>query len=291
MKKLLLALCTVVLTLGLAVGDADAARLGGGKSLGMQRQSVAPRPTAPTQQAAPAAPRTPPPATPAPAAPKRNWLGPLAGLAAGLGLGALFSHLGMGAGMGNLLSIMLLVMAGVFVFRLLTQRRAVAPPRDTLQYAGADATPAYAPPASEASAGGMPAGPADTPASANVPAGFDSESFVRVAKVNFVRLQAANDARNLDDIREFVSPEMYAEIKLAIDERGNVPQQTDVVTLDAQLLEVVTEGNRYVASVHFSGMLREAAGAPATPFAEVWNLTKPVSGERGWVVAGIQQVQ
>ena len=125
MKKLFLALCTVVLSLGLAVGDADAARLGGGKSLGMQRQSVAPRPTAPAQQAAPAAPRTPPPATPAPATPKRNWLGPLAGLAAGLGLGALFSHLGMGAGMGNLLSIMLLVMAGVFVFRLLTQRHSV----------------------------------------------------------------------------------------------------------------------------------------------------------------------
>ena len=124
-----------------------------------------------------------------------------------------------------------------------------------------------------------------------VPADFDSEGFLRVAKLNFVRLQAANDARNLDDIREFVSPELYAEIKMQIDERGAAEQQTDVVTLNADLLEVTTEGDRHVASVHFSGMIREVADAAASPFEEVWNLAKPLDGSRGWVVAGIQQIR
>ena len=288
MRKLFLIVCTLVLTLGLSFGEAQAARLGGGKSLGMQRQSVAPRPTAPMRQATPAAPSAPV-GTPAQPAPRRSWLGPLAGLAAGIGLGALFSHMGMGAGMGNLLTIALLAMLAVLVIKALTRRQPVAPPREPLQYAGAGK--------SEPQVVDLPQYATPTPASAapqaapNVPADFDSAAFLRVAKVNFVRLQAANDARNMDDIREFVAPEMYAEFKLAMDERGNAPQQTDVVTLEAELLEVVTEGNRHIASVRFSGMIREAAGAPAQPFAEVWNLAKPVSGERGWLVAGIQQLQ
>ena len=98
------------------------------------------------------------------------------------------------------------------------------------------------------------------------------------------------EVKNFDDIREFVSPEVFAEIKVQLDERGDEAQQTDVVTLDAELLEVLTEGNRHVASVHFSGMIRERVGAAAEPFAEVWNLSKPIAGERGWVISGIQQI-
>jgi hypothetical protein len=100
--------------------------------------------------------------------------------------------------------------------------------------------------------------------------------------LNFVRLQAANDAGNLEDIREFVAPELFAEIKLQLDERGKAIQQTDVVTLNAELLEVVTEPTRHIASVRFSGMIREEAGAPAAPFDEVWNLSKALEGSKGW---------
>ena len=125
---------------------------------------------------------------------------------------------------------------------------------------------------------------------ANVPADFDSDGFLRIAKLNFIRLQAANDAGNLEDIREFVSPELFAEIRMQFEERAKAPQQTDVVTLNAQLLEVVTEGTRHIASVRFSGMIREEAGAAAAPFDEVWNLSKAVEGGKGWVVAGIQQL-
>ncbi len=120
-----------------------------------------------------------------------------------------------------------------------------------------------------------------SPTAARVPEGFDSEGFLRVAKLNFVRLQAANDARNIDDIREFVSPELFAEIKMQMDERGNAPQQTDVVTLNAELLEVTTESDRHIASVHFSGMIREVAGAAAAPFDEVWNLEQTDRGQQG----------
>jgi predicted lipid-binding transport protein (Tim44 family) len=139
-------------------------------------------------------------------------------------------------------------------------------------------------------AGGVAAPAAAATAAINVPAGFDTEGFVRIAKLNFIRLQAANDAKNLDDMREFTSPELFAEIKLQMDERGNAPQQTDVVMLNAELLEVITEGNRHIASVRFSGLIREEAGAAPAQFEEVWHLIKPVEGDKGWTIAGIQQV-
>ena len=278
------------LSLGVGIGDAEAARFGGGRSFGAQR-SVTPRPMAPQRQVAPAPTRqstgTPTQAT----APRRSWLGPLAGLAAGLGLGALMSHFGLGGGLGNLIVLALLVMGGLFVFRRLFRGASPsATTNETMRFAGVDRihsvpqpdrpqpTAASAMPAENREAGDSP-----------IPAGFDVEAFLRVAKVNFIRLQAANDAKNLDDIREFVSPEVFAEVKMQMDERGNTPQQTDVVTLEAELLEVVTETTRHIASVRFSGMLRESSET-AVPFAEIWHLSKPVSGTMGWVVAGIQQV-
>ena len=102
-------------------------------------------------------------------------------------------------------------------------------------------------------------------------------------------MQAANDAGNLDDLKQFLSPEVFAEVQLQYEERGKTKQETDVQHLDAELLEVVTEANQYIASVRFFGTLREDGAAPA-PFAEIWHLVKPVSGERGWLVAGIQQI-
>ncbi|MPN39231.1 hypothetical protein SDC9_186759 [bioreactor metagenome] len=126
---------------------------------------------------------------------------------------------------------------------------------------------------------------------ASIPADFDVEGFVRNAKVNFIRLQAANDAGNLDDIREFTAPEMFAEIKLAIDERKGAKQTTDVVQLNADVIDVAEEANRYVVTVHFSGLIREDDHAPAEAFAEMWHMTKPRDGSRGWVLSGIQQVQ
>lgn len=280
MRQLLntfIAVLVIFFAAGLSVGEAEAKRLGGGSSFGMQRQSAAPKPAAPVKQATP----TTPAATPV-QSPKRNWLGPLAGLAAGLGIAALLSHFGLGEGLANILTIGLLVMAALFLVKFLLRRNAPSPA--PMQYAGMGGTE---PPLAAIPAYGTNGA---APAATTIPEGFDSEAFLRVAKLNFVRLQAANDAKNIDDIREFVSPEVFAEIKMQMDERGHAAQQTDVVTLNAELLEVTTEAQRHIASVRFSGMIRETEGSAAAPFDEIWNLSKPADGAKGWAISGIQQI-
>ena len=313
MKSFALFSAALVLGFTLVTGDAEAARrLGGGKSSGMQREAVSPQksvtpgPAAPSQAAAPASSHSPAAAAAAPQAqPKRSWMGPLAGLAAGIGLAALASHFGFGEELASMLMIGLLVMVALAVVGFILRRRAAGQQAGGgMQYAAAGAglgshrspepmaplQPAY--PA--ASAAPSPVAAAFTPVAGgttgSIPVGFDTEGFLRVAKVNFLRLQAANDAGNIEDIREFTTPEMFAEIRMNWNERGTGTQETDVVSLEAQLLDVSEENGRHVASVRFQGQVREAANAPAEAFDEVWHLVKPADGRGGWVLAGIQQV-
>nr|MBL8411299.1 Tim44 domain-containing protein [Dechloromonas sp.] len=291
MKNFALMAAALVLGFTLSIGDAEAKRLGGGSSSGMQRQSVSP--SAPPSATKQAAPQQAPAAAPA-AQPKRSWMGPLAGLAAGLGLAALASHFGFGEELANMMMIGLLVMAVVMVIGFVMRKKAAASQPGGMQYANAGAGNSYGRPAPAefTPAGGSSYAPAAAAASGgSIPANFDVDAFVRNAKVNFIRLQAANDAGNLDDIREFTSPEMFGEIKLAMAERGNAKQETDVVQLNAEVLDVAEEATRYVVSVRFHGLIREEQNAPAGPFDEIWHMTKPTDGSRGWTLAGIQQVQ
>lgn len=294
MKKLL-SLLAVVLTLGLGTAhmDAEAKRIGGGRSLGLQRQATPPAraPEAAPTVASPAAGA----AGAAAAAPKRNWMGPLAGLAAGLGLAALASHLGFGEGFANMLMIGLLVMVAFAVFRMFMARRS-GPQAGGMAYAGAGAGSASPgnvfrmPPASggaAAAGGGSMIGANLQGAQPRIPADFDVAGFERNAKVNYIRLQAANDSGNLDDIRQFTTPEMFAELQMDIRDRNGAAQHTDVMQLNARVLEVVEDGPTYVVSVHFTGQLRE--DGVVGPVDEIWHLTKPRQGAGGWVLAGIQQ--
>lgn len=306
-----LSLLAVVLGLGLTAMsfDAEAAkRLGGGKSTGMQRQSV-------TADKSPAAPAAAAAATPAAgaagaagAAAKPSWMGPVAGLAAGLGLAALASYLGFGEALANGLMIALLVMVALAVVGLLMRKRGGAQPalagagapaghidptgqmhRDALQPRQPE--PPVAREASPAPRGSMiGANIGGTPRAA-LPADFDVAGFERQAKLQFIRLQAANDAGKLDDIREFTTPEMYAEIRLQIAERGTAAQRVEVVSVDARVLEVLEEDARYVVSVRYTGVIREDAQGAAEGFDEVWHLTKPRQGQGGWVIAGIQAIE
>jgi predicted lipid-binding transport protein (Tim44 family) len=290
MKSFFLSLIVAVMSFGFAASEAEAKRLGGGSSFGMNRQA-----TPPAQPRQPAATQQAPTAGAAAAAPKRSWMGPIAGLAAGLGLAALFSHLGLGEGFANFFMILLLAAAAFFVFRLIFRRGASAASQSNrgLQYAGAPAGGTQAP-SSAFEASQAPVGSAAAPASGvdkAVASGFDTEGFARQAKLNFIRLQAANDAGNLDDLREFTTPEVFAEICMQLNERRGAEQRTDVVELNADVIDVVEEDNRYVVSVRFDGQLREEADAAPAPFAEIWHLTKPRSGSGGWLIAGIQQVQ
>ncbi|WP_322032474.1 Tim44 domain-containing protein [Paraburkholderia sp. J76] len=318
-----LALAGVMIAGSLASFDAEARRMGGGRSFGRQSSTATqrsttpppaqPSPANPAQQAgAQRAPGTPAP-TPA-AAPARNrWLGPIAGLAAGLGIAALLSHFGLGeafAGMmANMIVIAIIAFIAVWLIRkFMSRRRAVEPAYQTGGAYGSSNSlnassggyqpqePRYtAPPtgpylAPEANPLSTPSIETPAAAPASIPAGFDTEAFVRNAKVYFVRLQAAWDAGNMDDIREFTTPEMFAEIRVDLAGRGAQPNQTDVVQLNADLLGVEDRGNEYLASVRFSGLIRETAGAPAEPFVEVWNLSKSRTSGEGWLLAGIQQV-
>lgn len=278
---------------GAMIPDAEAKRLGGGSSTGMKRDSsVMRRDVAPTQNTtAPAQATKPVPgATPAPTpqpSSMSRWMGPLAGLAAGLGIAALLSHFGLGEDAANIVMIMLLAMAALFVFRLIFGRKQTS---DNLQYANAGNTQ----PASNATefraaagtAGGVTGGMAVA-----VPAGFDTASLLRQAKITFVRLQAANDRGDMADIRNFTAPELFAEIQMQYEERGRSRQQTDVVQLDAELFDVSLEEHLEIASVSFEGRIREVANTAPEYFNEIWHLTRPRDGSAGWIVAGIQQAE
>ena len=300
MKRIAIALFAVVMGAGVMVQDAEAAkRLGGGKSTGvsrdstvMKRDAIPAKPAAAPTAAAPASAAAAAPAVAAPSGMSR-WMGPLAGLAAGIGLAALFSHLGMGEGMANMMMMLLLGAAVFFAVRWFLSKRQPAAAQPAMQYAGAgpgNVAPAdFTPARFEGSGAGGVAAAAATASAANIPADFDVDGFLRQAKLNFIRLQAANDRGDMEDIRQFCSPEMAAEIQMQFQERNQLAQETDVVQLDVELLDVSTEANRALASVRFSGLIREEPTAAPESFSEVWHLSRPIDGSRGWCVAGIQQ--
>jgi predicted lipid-binding transport protein (Tim44 family) len=297
MKKLL-SLLAVVMSLGMATVhlDAEAKRVGGGKSFGVQRQAAPPQAPATAPRQAPNS------ATPPAATPQRSWMGPIAGLAAGLGLAALAHHLGFGEAFANMLMIGLLVVAAIAIIGFILRRKAAAQNGGGMAYAGAQAgqgsaqpaafrmptPPVSTQPAAPAAGGSMIGANLQPAATGSIPADFDTAGFARNAKVQFIRLQAAHDAGNLDDIREFTTPQMFAEISMDIRDRGQAASQTEVVSLDADVVDVQEEGHQYVVSVRFTGSIREDGG-DAEAFEETWHLTKPVQGGGGWVLAGIQQ--
>ena len=319
MKKLALALVLFVAAAATVPGVAEARRIGGGGAVGMQRSlpartpdAVPAKPAAPVAQ--PAAPATAGAA--AAAAPRRSWMGPIAGLAAGLGIAALMSHLGLGAEFGNLIMMVLLALAAFALVRFVMRRfmpSNAAAANGGMQLAGAGAAPVAKPAVSfpderPAQYRGLQAG-AEAPlqqagtatpaaalapiaapiAAASLPAGFDAAGFERIAKMIFIRMQAANDSADLNDLRNFTTPEMFAAIKLDLQDRGGKAQRTDVVRVDAQVLDVASEAERQIVSVRFHGLIREEDNGVAEPFDEVWHLVKPADGSREWAIAGIQQ--
>lgn len=294
MNRILAVSLAALLAFALPAHDAEAKRLGSG---GMKRSVPAQTTpnTPPAQQAAPqqAAPGKQAAAAPGAAAPapKRSWMGPLAGLAAGLGLAALASHLGFGGELASMMTMVLLALAAFFIIRFV-MRRFAAP--KSPQLAGANGMnfeaqpqqPAWnAPPASAATATAATAAVAAPGASA-LPADFDAAGFEKIAKQVFIRLQAANDAGDQADLRRFTTPQMYASIQHDLLERGTQVQRTEVLQLDANVVEVATENGEQIVSVRFSGLVREVSEQAAQDFDEVWHLVK--SGE-GWLIAGIQQ--
>lgn len=314
----------LVAVLAFASFESEARRMGGGGSFGRQsgnvtqRQATPPAKPAQQQQAAPA---TQPGANAAAQAPRRPWGAMLGGLAAGLGLAWLANALGLGAGFANFLLILLLGMVILAVIAAVRRSRGGGRPQGGYAYQGAGATAEsaveprqYSPDkvgndasarpwerssmafeAPKAGAGsGVQIGSGLAGSQAwGVPAGFDTEGFLGAAKRNFVMLQDAWDRGDIGTLRSMMTDEMLGEIKsqLAQRERENAgPGKTDVEMLEANLLGIEDTGTDYLASVEFSGMIREEPSAGASSFREVWNMSKPKSGG-GWLVAGVQALQ
>ena len=293
----------VVLSLSLlfaSMGHVEAARLGGGKSMGrapsapMQKQAAPVQ--KPAQQAQPAAPA---PAPQAPAPSRFGGMGGiLGGLAAGLGIGYLLSHFGMGEGASSLITGLLIAALAGFALRFVIRRllpalsgagRTPNVPSQGMQRANLDQArqePAFTPAAN--AFGGTSVEP--EPFNSTLPPGFDEYAFLENAKQYFVSLQKVWDQGDLAALREYTTPEMFATISQDLAGRTDASNRTDVVSVNARLIGIETTGGLYYCSVEFTGLISEQAGVPANPFSEIWNLSKPVEGPGGWVLAGIQQL-
>ncbi|RZU02968.1 Tim44 domain-containing protein [Rivibacter subsaxonicus] len=311
MKSWLIALSLAIgATMSLAPIDAEAKRLGGGKSAGMQRQAPAKpadspnaTPAQPAQPSNAAAPATAGAGAGAAAAGKRSWMGPIAGIAAGLGIAALMSHLGMGEAFGNFLTVLLLAGVAFFVIRWLMGRMS-SKPNAGPQLAGAGAgaaaptrqidlrpqqgTETMQRTTAEPAAAAL-AQPTAAAAVAARPEGFDAEAFERIAKMIFIRLQAANDAGAVEDLRKFTTPELFASLRLDLQERHGAAQQTDVLQLEAKVVDTAQEDGQWIATVRFRGLIREQSESAAEPFDELWHLVRPLDNSREWAIAGITQ--
>ena len=298
--------------------QADAKRMGGGRSIGKQSGAVTQREAAkpaatPGQNAA-----TPP----AVQQPRRPWGAMLGGLAAGLGLAWLMSSMGFGEEMGQFLMFGLLALGLMMLVGWFMRRRAMGNSASPYAYAGAgsaanpDQVAQYNPAKVGNDASARPwENPSTTYPSGNatgratarigssligggqnwtIPEGFDVQGFVQAAKQNFISLQAAWDRADIPALRVMMTDGMLTEIQSQLAERGELvagPNTTEVVMLEAQLLGIEDLGEGYMASIEFSGLIREEPTAGPSPFREVWNMTKPKNGSIGWLVAGVQALQ
>lgn len=297
-------LSVVLMLVGLSMVAVDteaASRVGGGRNVGAQRNTA----SQPAQKAAPAQQSTQtPPAQPQSGMSK--WLGPLAGLALGAGLMSLFMNNGIAGALGGIMMMLLFAGIAFFAIRWFMNRNKPKTQDTQMQYAGAGNTGSSmpAPAASPAPAqftgnaapgslaaqlgGGAAGATMAAMPSSQWPAGFDAPEFERQAKANFVRLQAANDAGDASTLRDFVTPELFRDLETEMKSAWGKPQKNDVVELNAEVINVVTEGLLYIVSVRFTGKISEN-GAPAEAFNEIWHLEKPTTGRSGWLVSGIQQ--
>ncbi len=302
--------------LSLIATPVHAKRLGGGggskmgravNNSAMQRPSApmaAPRPTAPSYNA--------PAAAPAAAKPANRWLGPLAGVAAGIGLASLMSGSGIGAGMAeglsNLMMYGALALLALFVYRRFFANKAAPALGNTAAHHGvsnqfnadpnANANPnanAYSAPAHNTYAQtpaqgsttmGMAVESADY-ASTNHSSIPDVNAFATNAKSQYVALQAAWDAGDLSKLRTMATDNLFMSLAQEIANRKGAPNHTEIMSLHCELLDVRDEAHETVATLRFTGTAREDNN-PTTGIEDVWVLTKPANAASGWLLAGVE---
>lgn len=270
---------------------AEAARLGGGRSFGSrpsyQRSAPAPSPT-PAQPGVAQPPRSNPAA--APGVMGGRWGGMLGGLFMGGLIGSLFFG-GEGMGGPGLLDI-LVIGGGLFLLMRFLRARRMA-----TQSASASglADPFHAR-SIQQSRGASGQLAVDEAAAAELlapvlPPGFDADEFLKGAKAMYARLQASWDKRDLEDIRAFTSPEVFAEIRQQAEEDPQ-PGKTELLLVNARLLEVTPAEGRETASVLYDVMMREESQErQAKQVREIWHFSRDAAVGSHWLLEGIQQVE
>ncbi|WP_432736035.1 Tim44 domain-containing protein [Maridesulfovibrio sp. FT414] len=302
---------TLVCLLAFSAGDADAKRLGGGKSFGSkpsysntykqptssptmtQKQSTG---TAGTQQGGFA----------------RTGMGIFGGLLAGTFLGSMLGGFGgMGGGFFNLLIIGLLVYLGFKFFKSRSrnsdnvyqqgnyQRGPTQSSGNGVNNSNADpyarredaAKNAWehlsSKPSGNAGAGSV----ADAGPTISRPAGFDEEEFLEGAKAVYNRLQKSWDNRDMNDIAQFATSDVVDEIRRQAQEDPG-PSLTEVMMVNARLLEVKEDGGKTMATVYYDVLLREdSSQSQPSQVREVWHFIKESGGNAMWKLDGIQQLE
>lgn len=283
MKQFILA--SIIAFLGsvmVANSIAEAKRLGGGKSFGRSApSSVQQRQASGTNAAGQTAQRSG----------ASRWLGPLAGLAAGGLIAAMLFGDGFeGFQILDFLLIAGLVFGGIMIFKAMRRSSSGAMHRQPVTASGPSATP---PPSNTGFGGSSSAQSGQTSRlleGRQRPSWFNEDGFLQAAKTHFIRLQAAWDKGDMKDIREYTTPELYAQLMLDRQNEGLGEQHTEVVTLNAELLGLSEEADQYVASVRYSGMIREEEGVEAQPFSEIWHVQRSRDDNNAdWYIAGIEQ--
>jgi len=316
-KFLALFVCVAVLTAPIV--EAQAKRLGSGGNVGRvapspsaKPQAVPAKPATPAPQAAPQGQQAAKPAAPAPAAQqpaKNSWLGPIAGIAAGLGLAALASYLGFGEELMSLMLIVLAVVIAFALFRWISMRRRTAqagsfgePAMARSGYGpsgmgdqGSLSQQGWAPQSASSTSAPQPSAVAAASAPAATISAEEIDQFLSVARDQFTRLQSIWDSGNIHALSEFCTPEMTRELSHQIADRKGAANVTQVVSLKAEWLGMQDGQDDYGKTVdevqiRFHGLIREAADAAASDFDEVWTLHRTKGGDSGWMLAGIAQL-
>lgn len=133
-----------------------------------------------------------------------------------------------------------------------------------------------------------PFGAASMNSGNQLPDGTEPAAFLRIARQRFNHIQSVNSASNVEEIRRYLTPELYN--SMYSDIVANQDQDVaEFSNLNAMVVESTTENGQYVVSVRFTGTVSENLNSLPQPFTEIWHFVKPAGSQQDWVVAGIQQ--
>lgn len=266
MRTLLSCCLIVLLSFGLVIHEASAKRFGGGRSFGVQRSQSSLFSSNKTQKTTPFA--------------QKNKTSQWGGMLGGLVMGGLLASLFMGHGLtSGIFSWLILGSILFFAFSFLRKKMPI----------GANASNTHHFRQEPSSAANSPFTSWSNPSShANPVSSFDAESFLRDAKVTFIRMQTAYDQKNLQDLAEFTAPEVFAEIKMQLAEQGHTLNTTEIIHLEAELLDVSKQSLSTIASVKFTGAIKENNEPVVNQLNEIWHFRQFDKASK-WVIGGIQQ--